>query len=494
MQSPPDKPTADPKPAPAGHAPNPGDPPAGSERETGRVEGRSYGQIVARAFRRNRPAMVAACGVLALFTIAGLAPLLANSLPYTVVVDGERRWPLFHALTGTERVGLAAVAVGWVALVVTGWRRRKTGPRAGLVRGAAKVAVPAWIGLSVMLVLLPQGRPLASSEIDALTAAGRATDGRYAPVPFSYDSTAEGHSHSPPGFGSAYRIDVRTVAALKTDGVPDAAAEAIRSLAGRRYDTADELRADVERVAGAGAWAKWSDRYLNRCSTHGHVLGTDGSGGDVLSRLIHGARTSLAVGFVAVSVSTTIGILMGATMGWFGGRVDMVLMRLMEIVMSIPTLFLVITISGLLPSRSLFTVMAVIGLTTWPLSARFVRAEFLRLRKQDFVSASRALGAGDLRIMLLVMLPNALAPVLVEATFGVGSAIFLEASLNFLGMGAGPDVPSWGGMLGQLLQRPSSWWLSVFPGAAIFATVLCYNLVGEGLRDAGDPRLGKAAS
>jgi peptide/nickel transport system permease protein len=225
-----------------------------------------------------------------------------------------------------------------------------------------------------------------------------------------------------------------------------------------------------------------------------HWLGTDDVGSDVLCRLIHGSRISLSVGFVAVGISSVIGIFVGAMLGYFGGKVDFVGMRIVEIVMAIPTFFLIITIVAFFP-RSLFNIMIIIGVTSWTGDARFIRAEFFKLRKQDFVQAARSLGLPLRSILFKHMLPNGIAPVLVNATFGIAGAIFIEAALSFLGFGVAPPTPSWGQMLslGVSTSGRFLWWLTVFPGLAIFFTVLAYNLVGEGLRDAIDPRLRKAA-
>ena len=225
-----------------------------------------------------------------------------------------------------------------------------------------------------------------------------------------------------------------------------------------------------------------------------HWLGTDDVGSDVLCRLIHGSRISLSVGFVAVGLSTVIGIIIGAILGYFGGKVDFLGMRVVEIMMAIPTFFLIITIVAFFP-RSLFNIMIVIGITSWTEDARFIRAEFFRLRNQDFVQAAVSLGLPLRSILFRHMLPNGIAPVLVNATFGIAGAIFIEAALSFLGFGVAPPMPSWGQMLSLGVSTTGRflWWLTLFPGMAIFFTVLTYNLVGEALRDAIDPRLRKAA-
>ena len=225
-----------------------------------------------------------------------------------------------------------------------------------------------------------------------------------------------------------------------------------------------------------------------------HWLGTDDVGSDVLCRLIHGSRISLSVGFVAVGISSIIGIVIGAILGYFGGKVDFVGMRIVEIMMAIPTFFLIITIVAFFP-RSLFNIMIIIGITSWTVNARFVRAEFFKLRKQDFVQAAVSLGLPLRSILFKHMLPNGIAPVLVNATFGIAGAIFIEAALSFLGFGVAPPTPSWGQMLSLGVGTTGRflWWLTLSPGLAIFFTVLADNLVGEALRDAIDPRLRKAA-
>ena len=228
--------------------------------------------------------------------------------------------------------------------------------------------------------------------------------------------------------------------------------------------------------------------------TKEHWLGTDDVGSDVLCRLIHGTRISLSVGFVAVGISSLIGVFIGALLGYFGGKVDFLGMRIVEIMMAIPVFFLIITIVAFFP-RSLFNIMIIIGITTWTGDARFIRAEFFKLRNQDFVQAAVSLGLPLRSILFRHMLPNGIAPVLVNATFGIAGAIFVEAALSFLGFGVAPPTPSWGQMLslGVGTTGRTLWWLTIFPGLAIFLTVLAYNLVGEALRDAIDPRLRKAA-
>ncbi len=219
-------------------------------------------------------------------------------------------------------------------------------------------------------------------------------------------------------------------------------------------------------------------------------LGTDHLARDVLSRIMYGARISLSIGFVAVGISVTIGTVLGAVSGYLGGWVDTVVMRIVDMVISFPRLVLLIVIAALFDSNSIFMIMAVLGFTQWPGTTRIVRGEVLSLREREFIEAARALGFSRRRIILRHVIPNVLAPVIVTATLGVGNVIVLEAGLSFLGLGLQPPTPSWGSMVSNgrsfLLE---AWWIATFPGLAIVLTVVAFNLVGDGLRDALDPRL-----
>ncbi len=219
-----------------------------------------------------------------------------------------------------------------------------------------------------------------------------------------------------------------------------------------------------------------------------HLLGTDQLGRDILSRMIWGARISLKVGFVAVGIATLIGTILGTISGYYGGIIDMLIMRAVDLMLCFPSFFLILTVIAVL-EPSIWNIMAVIGFTSWMGVARLIRAEILTIREREFILAARSQGAGDLRIILRHIIPNAMAPVLVSATLGVAGAILTESALSFLGIGVQPPTPSWGNMLTAGKDNLEyAWWLSLFPGVAILITVLGYNLLGEGIRDALDPR------
>jgi peptide/nickel transport system permease protein len=221
----------------------------------------------------------------------------------------------------------------------------------------------------------------------------------------------------------------------------------------------------------------------------GHLLGTDAVGRDILARLIYGTRISLQVGLVAVGIAATLGTTVGLAAGYYGGWVDSVLMRTVDVFLAFPVIVLAIGIIAVL-GPSLGNVVIALGLVAWTTYARVVRGQVLVLRELDFVHAARAMGVGDWRLLTRHILPNTLAPIIVLATVGMATAIIAEAALSFLGLGVQPPTPSWGTMLnegrGFLRTAPH---ISTFPGLAIMLTVLGFNFLGDGLRDALDPRL-----
>jgi len=249
--------------------------------------------------------------------------------------------------------------------------------------------------------------------------------------------------------------------------------------------------ADERAIIPPIPWGPTRQNLMERLEAPGpaHILGTDDRGRDVLSRMIWGARISMSVGFISVGIAVVIGVILGALAGYYGGWVDVAVLRIIEVFLVVPSFFLILAMMALL-EPNIYLIMLVIGLTSWPANARLVRGEFMKQKQQDYTTAARATGLGDFRIIFRHVLPNAISPVFVSAAFGIAGAILVESALSFLGFGVPPPTPSWGETLKQAQAHVNeAWWLVVFPGAAIFVTVVAFNLVGEGLRDALDPRL-----
>ncbi len=219
-----------------------------------------------------------------------------------------------------------------------------------------------------------------------------------------------------------------------------------------------------------------------------HYLGTDGIGRDLLAGLIHGSRVSLSVGFIAAGIALLIGILLGSMAGFYGGKVDLVIMRFVEIMMTLPTFFLIITIVAIYGS-SIWYIMAAIGFTSWTGDAKLIRGEVLKVRNMEYITAANSIGLPNKQIILRHVIPNAIAPVLVSGAFAIAGAILTEAALSFLGFGVSSSTVTWGSLLNEARGASNAWWLAIFPGLMIFIAVVTYNLIGEGLRDALDPRL-----
>jgi peptide/nickel transport system permease protein len=219
-----------------------------------------------------------------------------------------------------------------------------------------------------------------------------------------------------------------------------------------------------------------------------HYLGTDPIGRDLLAGLIHGSRISLSVGFVAAGIAILVGIFLGSLAGFYGGKVDIIIMRFIEIMTNFPLLFLIIIIVAIYGS-SIWYIMAAIGFTTWTGEAKLIRGEVLKVRNMEYITAANSVGLPNMRIIFRHVLPNAIAPVLVSGAFAIAGAIILEAALSFLGFGVKATTVTWGSLINLAREASNAWWLAIFPGLAIFITVVAYNLIGEGLRDALDPRL-----
>lgn len=231
------------------------------------------------------------------------------------------------------------------------------------------------------------------------------------------------------------------------------------------------------------------DHIFQKPFQNNHILGTDGLGRDVLSRIIWGTRVSIKVGFVATGISIIIGILIGSIAGYYGRRIDSVLMRFVDMMLCFPSFFLILSVVAI-TKPCITNIMIIIGLTSWMGIARLVRGEFLSLKEREFTQAAKIMGASNMRIIFRHILPNAMAPVYVAATFGIAGAILTESALSFLGLGVQPPTSSWGNLLSTGKSTIEfAWWITAFPGLAILITVLSYNLLGEGLRDILDPRL-----
>jgi peptide/nickel transport system permease protein len=359
----------------------------------------------------------------------------------------------------------------------------------GLIR-LGLVSAPGLLVAGLWFVAVPSREPPSDSYYKSFAAQVAAhTDPRssitFAPIPFGENENIQEDKVCPPTWVEGLRSKVERLRKPDNPLPPGVSEEQLASWLGSDDRSRDPRNATIE------PWVR--DLVAKRLTPYRyHWLGADRGGRDVLTRLVMGSRVSLSVGIVAVAIECFLGVILGALAGYFGGAVDIVISRLTEIVMCIPSFFLILALVAVVKKPSIFWIMGILGLTNWTGVMRLVRGEFLRLVGLDFVTAGRALGLSSSRIIFRHVLPNALAPVLVSATFGVAGAILTESSLSFLGFGVPPPVASWGSVLNEAFgAEKEMWWVTVFPGFMIFVTITAYNLVGEGFRDATDPRLRK---
>lgn len=466
--------------------------------------GEAYFDIVWRQFRKNRIAYCLVWVILALFGVAIFAPVLASNQPYWFTDPEGLRFPwlvsLVNAETAIDFVFNLALLV-FIPWATGAWLMNREALKGGVPGrrrvGLAVVLFFFLLALAILLVLSASSEtppwirwPLRIAAL-GIAAAGLAWRNHRA----RRNATPDGQRLLQIGLPAALFLAVAIP--LMAFGAPD-----------NRYFARDfkkdrlqgkgsgvftllaygPMEHDLDIIFKKPLFKKPPEQSVRFRDTQIHLLGTDDSGRDVLVRIIYGTRISMTIGVVAVSIYITIGIIIGAVAGYFGGRVDMVISRVIEIVLLFPSFFLILTLVALI-GPSIYIIMVVIGLTGWPTIARLTRGEFLKQRSIDYVAAARGLGASNLRVIFRHILPNALSPAFVAVPFGIVGAIITEASLSVLGFGVRPPAPSWGSILLIATSNYEKWWLTVFAGLSIFLTVTVFNVVGSGLRDAMDPRL-----
>ena len=413
----------------------------------------AYLDIVWKQFKKNRFALIALWALAPLFLIAIFAPLIASNQPLVFTEDGKTLFPWFRAIFNTAEVvdfafNMAMIAfIPWAMISLAAnmyWRRRDVPGRRRIfwVLGLYLAMTAALAALFSVPSIRPNNPYAARTFVLEEFRSPETKHGIYPLIPFGPLEQDNGLS-----------------------GKPETGANFKPPLFRKSRDD----------------WYKANDFFP-------HILGTDDSGRDVLVRMLYGTRISLTIGFLAVSIYLTIGVILGSLAGYFGGVVDIAISRTIEVIMLFPSFFLILTLVAMV-GPSIYIIMVVIGLTGWPGIARLIRGEVLKQRSIDYVAAARALGASHPRIIFRHILPNAISPALVSAPFGVAGAIVTEAGLSLLGVGVRPPAPTWGILLQLGSQNYNYWWLVVVPAAAMFFTVTIFNLVGSGLRDAMDPRL-----
>lgn len=414
---------------------------------------------------------------------AVFAPVVASSHPFVWKTDGGVSSPWLRHLTLTDAVLLLSFAVAAVLLLC---RRIPLGRRIAawaFLTGALTAAAATGSAVELWRDRATGGVPLVFLMVCVLLAAVAGLM-----LLIAWSSSAGGWGKSVVAVACvllaggllAAPIDPPSSVVYSTYREATAAGEVDwQLLAPLAYSPGDYQR-DAMSATGL-------DARLQKPSL-AHPLGTDESGADVFSRMIHATRIALAIGLIATGIAVAIGIVVGGLMGYFAGVVDLLGMRLVEVFSAIPVIFLLIMIVAFY-GRNLYLMMVILGATGWVGYATFIRAEFLKLRKMDYVQAAHACGAPLWSILFRHMLPNGVTPVLVLASFGIASAILTESTLSFLGLGL-VEEPSWGQLLNQARRAGGQWGLTLFPGLAIFLTVFAYNLVGEAMRDALDPKGG----
>jgi peptide/nickel transport system permease protein len=461
----------------------------------------TYGDIVWGQFKKNKVAHVCLWGLGVLLALATYAPVLASTRPFYWSLDGEVSFPwvasLFDRNFFENPVDLffnllmvlgTPMLIGWVLRVRTfagkGLRKR---PRRRKMLSEARRLVLAFVAVFLLLLFTLSGseyRQYANEQLVAQTE-GTPVTAIYPPV--QVDARMTGFSSlEKPRAWTAIRLSGKGDRGLRRGGIEDEYLPLLNALkeGGGLLPVGDPAIKSADPALLARAV---SDGLIS--TDPAHILGVDQSTRDVAVRLLFGTRISLTIGVIAVSIYVTIGVILGSLAGFFGGAIDIWIQRIIEITMALPTFFVIITLAAFLEEPSIFHIMLIIGAFQWTGVARLTRGEFLRLRHQEFVLAAVALGYPTRRIIFEHILPNAVAPVLISATFGVASAILLESTLSFLGLGD-VSAPSWGQTLAEGYAS-GAWHLILAPGFAIFVTVSLLNLVGEGLRDALDPKLRK---
>ena len=411
----------------------------------------SYLDIVWDQFKKNGPAYFSLWMTLPVILLAVFAPLIASNVPIVFFDGNEILFPWFRALFNPAEVVdfvFNMSLVGFVPWLVWAlWTNRRARQRGVTVPKRLATASFQFLAMALFLTTffgLPE-----LIEMPSLTPSNRYYSRSFAQEEFQSPETKHGY-YAPIAFGP--------------------------------------IDSDLDSRFAPPFYRKPADKQHDINDLNTHWLGTDNIGRDVLTRMIYGTRIAMTIGLIAVSIYLTIGVIVGALAGYFGGMIDLITSRVIEVVLLFPAFFLILIMVAFL-GQSIYIIMVVIGITGWPTIARLIRGEVLKQRSIDYAVAAQALGGSHLRIIFRHILPNAISPALVAAPFGIAGAIITEAGLSLLGFGVRPPAPTWGALLHLGHDNYKYWWLIVVPSVAIFATVTIFNLIGSGLRDAMDPKL-----